>query len=102
MQWANDLPKKTRFLAWESLIASKISYGLVCLTRYSSSLKDRLHQFFYRSLKGLLGIRSNPSQNLLQNIILGPASDSFLKDLQNLTQAQISQSQDLELVKAKV
>ena len=71
MSWAHKMPFKVKLLAWNSLIRSKIMYGLHCIARQNKRIIPTVKQFYYNSLKNLLQLKSKPKADMLFKMTLG-------------------------------
>ena len=60
MSWAYKFPASVKLLAWNSFIRSKIMYGAYCILNHNQRILPMIKQFFYSSLKHMLGIKSRP------------------------------------------
>ena len=47
MSWAHKLPTRVKLLAWNSLIRSKIMYGLYCIASHNKRIIPTIKSFFY-------------------------------------------------------
>ena len=54
MSWAYKMPSNVKLLAWNSLIRSKVTYGLYCIAKHSKRIIPTIKQFFYSSLRSIL------------------------------------------------
>ena len=71
MNWSQRLNTKMRFLAWQSLLKSKVMYGVFCLTKHQPrKLKPLIRQFLYTSLKNVLGMKGRPKAETLFTVAL--------------------------------
>lgn len=71
LSWANPLPGKLRFEAWQQLVISRFTYAKHIAANYSHKIKEQLKGFFYRTIKQLLHVNANIETDKLLNKALG-------------------------------
>ena len=59
-QWANKLPKLSRWITWHAFTTSRFMYGLTTLYDHYPALITHLKRFLYHSIRKLLQINTMP------------------------------------------
>lgn len=71
MNWAAKLPGTQKFEAWRTLVMSKVLYAKPLLASKSTRVASEFKDVTYRSIKKLLGVKSNPKKEELIQQTLG-------------------------------
>ena len=83
MTWALKLPARAKLRAWQSLIVSRLTYGMTLLAAISDKMAEALHTLWYRALKGLINIKGNPKKDAMIKQIFGISAERFQELLAN-------------------
>ena len=79
MQWALKLDTSYKFLAWQTLIHSRVIYGLYCLAFHHHCMHDEIHKFLYNSFRAIFGITRKVSKDQLLEVALGVKALDYTK-----------------------
>ena len=60
-----QLEPAARYHVWQALMKSRLWYSIVLTSRISPKVKAWMQSYLYRSVKGLMRIKGNPSTELL-------------------------------------
>ena len=71
MTWAKKLPGKLRFETWRQLVLARFNYSkdLACI--YSEKVWTSLRDFYFRSIKSLLNVKSNVNKISFLREVMG-------------------------------
>ena len=79
MSWAHKFPAKLKLLAWDSLLRSKVLYGLFCVAGKCKRVAATVKTFLYSSVKHLLGIKSRPRAATLFQAAIGTSCEDLIE-----------------------
>ena len=79
MSWAHKFPAKLKLLAWDSLLRSKVLYGLFCVAGKCKRVAATVKTFLYSSVKHLLGIKSRPKATTLFQAAIGTSCEDLIE-----------------------
>lgn len=82
MSWAQKVAGNHKYIAWQSLLHSRILYATAFLAQKSDMIQKTYAQFIGKSLQGLFNIKKCVNYEALTNLVLGMSASKMLKHMQ--------------------